>query len=44
MITYRLRAVFTTAGVVVLVLVLQWSLGVLGSAVADLWKTLISVL
>ena len=39
-ITYRLRLVFTAAGVAALVLILRWSLGGLGSAIADLWEAL----
>ena len=42
MVAYRLRTVFTVAGIVVLILVLRWSLGGLGSAVADLWQALTS--
>ena len=44
LITYRLRMVLTAAGVVVLALVLRWSLGGLGSAVADLWEALTAAL
>ena len=40
LITYRLRLVFTAAGVAALVLILRWSLGGLGSAIADLWEAL----
>lgn len=44
LITYRLRTVLTAAGVIVLALVLRWSLGGLGSAVADLWEALTAAL
>lgn len=44
MVAYRLRTVFTVAGIVVLILVLRWSLGGLGSAVADLWQALTNAL
>lgn len=44
LITYRLRMVLTAAGVIVLALVLRWSLGGLGSAVADLWEALTAAL
>lgn len=44
LLTYRLRMVFTAAGVAVLALVLRWSLGGLGSAVADLWNALTGAL
>lgn len=44
LITYRLRMVLTAAGVGVLALVLRWSLGGLGSAVADLWEALTAAL
>ena len=44
LLTYRLRMVFTTAGVAALALILRWSLGGLGSAIADLWKALTGAL
>ena len=44
LIVYRLRVVFTAAGVAVLALILRWSLGGLGSAVADLWNALAGAL
>lgn len=40
LLTYRLRMVFTVAGVAVLALVLRWSLTGLGAAIADLWDSL----
>ena len=40
LVTYRLRLVFTAAGVAALALILRWSLGGLGSAMADLWEAL----
>ena len=44
LITYRLRLVFTAAGVAALALILRWSLGGLGSAIADLWEAMIGTL
>ena len=44
MVTYRLRMVFTAAGVAVLALILRWSLGGLGSAISDLWNALTGAL
>ena len=44
LITYRLRMVFTAAGVAVLALILRWSLGGLGSAISDLWNALTGAL
>lgn len=44
LLTYRLRMVFTAAGVAVLALILRWSLGGLGSAIADLWNSLAGAL
>ena len=44
LITYRLRMVFTAAGVAALALILRWSLGGLGSAISDLWKALTGAL
>ena len=44
MVTYRLRMVLTATGVAILALVLRWSLGGLGSAVADLWEALTAAL
>lgn len=44
LLTYRLRMVFTAAGVAVLALILRWSLGGLGSAVTDLWTSLTGAL
>lgn len=43
-VTYRLRMVFTAAGVMVMALILRWSLTGLGSAVADLWNALTGAL
>ena len=43
-VTYRVRMVFTTAGILVLILLFRWALGGLTSAVADLWNTFRSVL
>jgi len=43
-ITYRLRMVFSAAGIAILVLVLRWALGGLGAAVTDLWSSLTGVL
>ena len=42
--TYRLRMIFTAAGVAVVALVLRWALGGLGSALADLWSALTDAL
>lgn len=44
LITYRLRMIFAAAGIAVLVLVLRWALGGLGSAIADLWAALTDAL
>ena len=44
LLTYRLRMVFTVAGLAVLTLVLRWSLGGLSTAVADLWNALTGAL
>ncbi|MDE0171337.1 MAG: helix-turn-helix transcriptional regulator [bacterium] len=44
LLTYRLRVVFTAAGIAVLALVLRWSLGGLGTAIADLWNALTGAL
>ena len=44
LITYRLRIVFTAAGLAALALILRWSLEGLGSAIADLWDALIGAL
>ncbi len=43
-VTYRLRMVFTVAGIIVLTLILRWSLTGLGSAVTDLWTALTGAL
>ena len=43
-VTYRVRMVFTTAGILVLILLFRWALGGLTSAVADLWNAFRSVL
>lgn len=37
-VTYRARMVFTTAGVLILILLFRWALGGLTSALADLWN------
>ena len=42
--TYRLRMILATAGIAVVVLVLRWALGGLGSAVVDLWGALTDAL
>ena len=44
LVSYRLRMVFTVAGVIALTLVLRWSLTGLGSAIADLWSALTGAL
>ena len=44
MVAYRLRAVFTVAGVIVLALILRWSFTGLGSAIADLLDSLTGAL
>lgn len=44
LLTYRLRMVFTAAGTAVLALVLRWSLGGLGTSIADLWNALTGAL
>jgi len=44
LLTYRLRVVFTAAGIAVLALVLRWSLGGLGTAIVDLWNALTGAL
>lgn len=44
LLTYRLRMVFTTAGLAVLALILRWSIGGLGSAISDLWNALTGAL
>ena len=44
LVSYRLRMVFTVAGVIALVLILRWSLTGLGSAIADLWNALTGAL
>lgn len=44
LLTYRLRMVFTAAGLAVLALVLRWSIGGLGSAISDLWNALTGAL
>ena len=44
LITYRLRMVFTVAGLAALGLILRWSLGGLGSAITDLWRALTGAL
>lgn len=43
-VSYRLRMVFTVAGVIALTLILRWSLTGLGSAIADLWNALTGAL
>ncbi|MCY3578990.1 MAG: hypothetical protein F4Z36_00530 [Acidimicrobiia bacterium] len=43
-ITYRLRMVFSAAGIAILVLVLRWALGGFWAAVTDLWSSLTGVL
>ena len=44
LITYRLRMIFAAAGIAVLILILRWALGGLGSAFADLWAALTDAL
>ena len=44
LVSYRLRMVFTAAGVIALTLILRWSLIGLGSAIADLWNALTGAL
>ena len=44
LLTYRLRMVFTAAGLAVLALVLRWSIAGLGSAISDLWNALTGAL
>lgn len=44
LITYRLRMIFAAAGIAVLVLILRWALGGLGSAISDLWTALAEAL
>ena len=44
LITYRLRMIFAAAGIAVLVLLLRWALGGLGSAISDLWTALAEAL
>ena len=44
LIAYRLRIVYTAAGVAVLAMILRWSLSGLGSAITDLWDALTGAL
>ncbi len=43
-VTYRLRMVFTVAGIIVLALILRWSITGLSAAVTDLWTALTGAL
>lgn len=42
--TYQLRAVFVSGGLIALVLILRWALAGFGSSLADLWDALTSAL